>query len=239
VDESWTLIELVNRAAAHIAALPAPTNGQIRAVPDERTIRYYVTLGLLDRPAAMRGRTALYNRRHLAQVVAIKRLQTAGRSLAEIQAMWPTLDDATLARMTGVVLAGHPRSAARPPARTEFWKREPARDATEAVAPPVSPTDPNAPPPRPTPQPARPEPSPAREGGGAPRSAAAERVAEDAVEARPGSAEAGSDASSASTARPGSAEARSDAQPIDEESAPLLTELARRRRTSMLEDKEP
>lgn len=88
--ESLTLPALVDECAARIRALPAPTNGQVRAVPDERTIRYYATLGLLDRPVAMRGRTALYNARQVAQVVAIKRLQLMGRSLAEIQTLWPT-----------------------------------------------------------------------------------------------------------------------------------------------------
>src|SRR5262249_3405794 len=60
-------------------------SGRVRDVPDRRTIRYYTTLGLLDRPAEMRGRTALYGRRHLLQLVAIKRLQARGLSLAEIQ----------------------------------------------------------------------------------------------------------------------------------------------------------
>jgi DNA-binding transcriptional MerR regulator len=130
--DSWTLPELVAEAASWIATLPAPKNGQVRAVPDERTVRYYAALGLLDRPAAMRGRTALYGTRHLAQVIAIKRLQGAGHSLADIQAMWPTLDDVTLGRLTGVTL----------PARTaprEFWKREPAATAEPKAltAPPV------------------------------------------------------------------------------------------------------
>lgn len=130
VDDQWTLSELVGEVATRIAALPAPSNGQVRAVPDERTVRYYGTIGLLDRPLAMRGRTALYGRRHLAQVVAIKRLQTMGRSLAEIQALWPTLDDPTLSRMAGIQL-----SAARP-GRREFWKSEPAADATDATPSP-------------------------------------------------------------------------------------------------------
>ena len=121
MDEQWTLSELVGEVAARIAALPAPSNGQVRAVPDERTVRYYGTIGLLDRPVAMRGRTALYGRRHLAEVVAIKRLQTMGRSLAEIQELWPTLDDLTLARMSGIQLR-----PGRPAGRAEFWKREPA-----------------------------------------------------------------------------------------------------------------
>ena len=129
MDEPCTLSGLVAEVGRRIAALPAPRNGQVRAIPDERTIRYYGTIGLLDRPAAMRGRTALYGRKHVAQVVAIKRLQTMGRSLSEIQQLWPTLDDPTLARMSGIELPPAPR----PPARTEFWKREPAADPVGGV----------------------------------------------------------------------------------------------------------
>ncbi len=120
MDEQWTLADLVAQVEQHLAALPAPKNGQVRAVPDDRTIRYYGTIGLLDRPLAMRGRTALYGKKHVAQVVAIKRLQNLGRSLAEIQASWPTLDDATLARMSGVALP----VAAPAPVRRDFWKHE-------------------------------------------------------------------------------------------------------------------
>ena len=121
----WTLAELVAQVGDRIAALPAPKNGQVRAVPDDRTVRYYGTIGLLDRPLAMRGRTALYGPRHLAQVVAIKRLQSAGKSLAEIQELWPTLDDATLSRMSGVSV---PRAASR----YGFWKQELAPTSTTA-----------------------------------------------------------------------------------------------------------
>jgi DNA-binding transcriptional MerR regulator len=119
VDVQWTLTELVAEAATSIATLPAPKNGQVRAVPDERTVRYYGTIGLLDRPVAMRGRTALYSRKHLAQVVAIKRLQSAGKSLAEIQTLWSSLDDHTLARMSGIDLGGKTKAS-----RRDFWKRE-------------------------------------------------------------------------------------------------------------------
>lgn len=136
MDEPWTLSGLVAEVGRRIAALPAPRNGQVRAIPDERTVRYYGTIGLIDRPAAMRGRTALYSKKHVAQVVAIKRLQAMGRSLSEIQRLWPTLDDPTLARMSGVELP----PAAVPPARTGFWKREPAVvTAPAAPAPDAAP----------------------------------------------------------------------------------------------------
>lgn len=131
VDDLWTMPELVSEVATRIAALPAPRNGQVRAIPDDRTVRYYVTLGLLDRPSAMRGRTALYGRKHVAQVVAIKRLQTMGRSLSEIHGLWPTLDDQTLSRMSGIELP----AAAKPAARAGFWKREPVQ---RGVTPPAA-----------------------------------------------------------------------------------------------------
>ena len=60
-------------------------SARVRAVPDVRTIRYYTTLGLIDRPAEMQGRTAMYGLRHVEQLVAIKRLQAQGLTLSDIQ----------------------------------------------------------------------------------------------------------------------------------------------------------
>ncbi|MCB9559264.1 MAG: MerR family transcriptional regulator [Kofleriaceae bacterium] len=125
----WTLRELAAEVADQLARnYQAADNGQVRPIPDQRSIRYYTTLGLIDRPAAMRGRTALYGHRHLAQLVAIKRLQAAGRSLADIQALLATLDDATLSRISGVVL---PRAARPRTQRADFWR---AAEAAPAAA---------------------------------------------------------------------------------------------------------
>src|ERR671930_1522315 len=94
---TWTLAELTDRVAAALAVgYRGQRSGRVRDVPDQRAIRWYTTLGLVDRPAAMRGRTALYGRRHLLQLVAIKRLQSAGRSLAEVQVELAGATDRTL-----------------------------------------------------------------------------------------------------------------------------------------------
>ena len=83
---AWTIGQLATLVAEALAAdVPGQANGRVREVPDVRTLRWYTSIGLLDRPAAMRGRTALYGRRHLLQVVAVKRLAGEGWSLAEIQ----------------------------------------------------------------------------------------------------------------------------------------------------------
>src|SRR5689334_5525485 len=87
MSETWRIEEL--QAVAELAlaaALPAADHsGRVRAVPDARTIRYYTTVGLLDRAAEMRGRTAYYGRRHVLQLVAIKQLQAAGLTLEQVQ----------------------------------------------------------------------------------------------------------------------------------------------------------
>ena len=115
-------------ASALAKGYDGPPNGRVRDVPDRRTIRYYTTLGLIDRPAEMRGRTAIYGRRHLLQLVAIKKLQARGRSLTEIQQALAGLTDRALARIAemdvqdgGIHGRPDPRRATR-----EFWRQEPS-----------------------------------------------------------------------------------------------------------------
>ena len=99
-DGPWTIDQLSAEVAdALVIDYPGPPSGRVREVPDRRTIRWYTTIGLLDRPAAMRGRTALYGRRHLLQLVAIKRLQANGYSLAAVQEELYGATDTTLTRI--------------------------------------------------------------------------------------------------------------------------------------------
>src|SRR5437868_8074220 len=102
-DPLWTLDELSARLCLALAvAAPGAPNGRVRELPDRRTIRYYTTLGLIDRPAVLRGRTALYGRRHLLQLVAIKRLQARGVALAELQQQLLGVTDAHLTRLAQI-----------------------------------------------------------------------------------------------------------------------------------------
>lgn len=98
MKSNWRIAEL--QAAVEFALEAAGYAGQesarIRSVPDTRAIRYYTTLGILDRPAEMKGRTAYYGRRHLLQLVAIKRLQSEGLKLGEIQQKLTGLTDRKL-----------------------------------------------------------------------------------------------------------------------------------------------
>lgn len=157
-EAQWTIDELAQLVGEALGAdYPGQTNGRVREVPDRRTIRWYTTIGLLDRPAAMRGRTALYGRRHLLQLVAVKRLQADGRTIAEVQeallgAADGKLDE--LARLPELPVAPStaPRlaSPAAPPAapRPAPPVAPPAAPPAAApVAPPPA-APPTAPPPR-------------------------------------------------------------------------------------------
>src|SRR5579872_4529428 len=102
-ESLWTLDELCSQVALALAVdYTGANNGRVRDVPDRRTIRYYTTLGLIDRPAAMRGRTALYGRRHLLQLSAIKRLQARGLALADVQARLLGLTPAALEELAAL-----------------------------------------------------------------------------------------------------------------------------------------
>jgi DNA-binding transcriptional MerR regulator len=130
-----TLDELCAQVALALAVdYDGSPNNRIRDVPDRRAIRYYTTLGLIDRPARMRGRTALYGRRHLLQLVAIKRLQANGLELREVQQRLLGLSNSkleTLARVPEL-----PEAAASPepepsPVRPDFWKTVPEPQTPE------------------------------------------------------------------------------------------------------------
>ena len=69
-----------------------------------RTIRYYIQLGLVDRPEGER-RTATYNQQHLQQLLSIKQWSDAGLSLERIRLLM-TNPQQVLAHIPEPVLPG-------------------------------------------------------------------------------------------------------------------------------------
>jgi DNA-binding transcriptional MerR regulator len=158
MDEArWTLDELAERVDAALAVdYPGQPSGRVRDVPDRRAIRWYTTIGLIDRPAAHRGRTAFYGPRHLLQLVAVKRLQARGLPLVAIQQELAGATDTQLARVArlpatapaarvadGAGPSAGPPAPPRVPARTlapagarraGFWRAPPAAALTAARA---------------------------------------------------------------------------------------------------------
>lgn len=86
---TYSIDELSERVA-HLLQDRGLKNSQqdnrVSAAPDRRTIRYYTSLGLLDRPK-IKGRQARYSERHVLQILAIKALQSVSLPLSEIQSL--------------------------------------------------------------------------------------------------------------------------------------------------------
>ncbi|MET9343534.1 MerR family transcriptional regulator [Nonomuraea sp. NPDC003804] len=151
MSETWTISELAERAAEHLRASGQQVNGRVREVPSERLIRWYATIGLLDPPLTRRGRVALYGRRHLLQLVAIKRMQADGSSIAEIQVALAGATDTMLARAAHLT----PPTESSPPHPPPV-PAEPSTQERTVVPPPVPAAPAQAAPAAPGPTPPQP-----------------------------------------------------------------------------------
>jgi DNA-binding transcriptional MerR regulator len=120
--QSMTLEDLSAKVQAVLeekGLLAAQGDGRVSAAPDGRTVRYYTTLGLLDRPAIV-SRQARYGRRHVLQLAAIKAMQAAGLPLAEIQTRLYARTDAELEALVASAAGSRTRQAIRVP--TVAWR---------------------------------------------------------------------------------------------------------------------
>ncbi|HYT83170.1 MAG TPA: MerR family transcriptional regulator [Gemmatimonadales bacterium] len=80
----WNLRDLAGLVGAILDASGiTPINAAARAQPSERTIRFYVTQGLVSPPEG-RGTAATYSYRHFLQLLWIKLRQMEGGTLAAI-----------------------------------------------------------------------------------------------------------------------------------------------------------
>ena len=110
------LEELSDRVARELGErglLGAAADGRVSDAPDARTVRYYTTLGLLDRPR-IEGRQARYAERHLLQLLAIKALQAFDLPLAEIQQRLYGRSDAELKALVESLAAEARTTSAAP-----------------------------------------------------------------------------------------------------------------------------
>jgi len=84
--EDLSMDDLVHLAAEVVPRVVAGQRGhKVTEVPDARTIRYYITEGLVGRPGGSGGSAAVYGYRHLLQIVAIKALQSEFVPIREIK----------------------------------------------------------------------------------------------------------------------------------------------------------
>lgn len=114
-----TLCQDASRLLQKHGLLDAQPDGRVTDAPDARTVRYYTTLGLVDRPRIV-DREARYGWKQVLQVLAIKALQHTGRPLAQIQGLLYGRTEAELESiLRGVTERPQPR---RPAVKAVTWK---------------------------------------------------------------------------------------------------------------------
>jgi len=127
--------------AAHVTALVdaaglRPTNASARAAPSARSVRFYVSSGLLDRPEGT-GTSATYNYRHLLQLLAIKIRQREGHTLELIRQEMREVTGDALERRVASWLAPALLNAGVPDPRIDTevqpwsWRRVAVADGVE------------------------------------------------------------------------------------------------------------
>ncbi len=100
----WGLRDLAALAAGILdASGVVPVNAAARALPSERTIRFYVARGLVNPPDG-RGTAAVYSYRHLLHVLAIKLRQMEGATLDVLTREFAELSGDMIERRVAAVL---------------------------------------------------------------------------------------------------------------------------------------
>ncbi|MFT4624416.1 MAG: DNA-binding transcriptional MerR regulator [Myxococcota bacterium] len=98
-----------------------PVDARVARVPDRRTLRWYQSIGVMDKPLRYDGRKAIYGRRHALQAAAAKLLQATGYTLTQVQAALRGATDAQLeAALADAGGAAAPPSPAPPPAAARW-----------------------------------------------------------------------------------------------------------------------
>ena len=140
--------ELVETAEGLVDTMvPKQTRYKVTERPDARTIRYYVTQGLLPKPVGYEGGRARYSGSHLLRLVWIKKLQAEHHTLARIAKLLEGATDQSALRALEaaptVATASRPARSAMPRAEgftvtpeilADPHKREELAESLEALA---------------------------------------------------------------------------------------------------------
>ena len=118
----WSLEELSQHSQRELEKRKIPNpGGRVSQVLSARTIRYYTSLGLVDRPSSYDGGVAKYGPRHLLQLLAIKILQAEYLPLPEIQKQLFGRNEDELREVVNSASRVEEPAESRPQARNETW----------------------------------------------------------------------------------------------------------------------
>ena len=98
--QGMTIDDLVDEADRLLPVVAdRQTRYKVTDRPDVRTIRYYVTRGLLPRASGYEGGRARYGGAHLIRLLLIKKLQTEHHTLTRISSTLEDADDGAVLRL--------------------------------------------------------------------------------------------------------------------------------------------
>ena len=95
--------ELAEEAAGILAEIgPVQERGTVTVVPDERTIRYYLSEGLLAPAEDKQGTASVFGYLHLLQLLVVKKLQAEHLPIRKIRELVAGRTERELERLLGV-----------------------------------------------------------------------------------------------------------------------------------------
>ena len=95
--------ELAEQVAKILAeAGPSQERGTVSEVPDERTIRYYLSEGLLSPAEEKQGTASVFGYQHLLQLLVIKKLQAEHLPIRKIRELVQGRSEKELERLLGL-----------------------------------------------------------------------------------------------------------------------------------------
>jgi len=141
--------ELADVAAQVLAESgPVQQRGTVSEVPDERTVRYYLTEGLLSPAEEKQGTASVFGYLHLLQLLAVKNLQAQHLPIRKIRELVEGRGERELERLLGVTARAADKNAAlsyleslltQPPAAAPSPQSVAAQRSTQfAAAPPTA-----------------------------------------------------------------------------------------------------
>jgi DNA-binding transcriptional MerR regulator len=94
--------ELASEAAKILSESgPAQARGTVSELPDERTIRYYLTEGLLSPAEDKQGTASVFTYRHLLELLVVKKLQSEHLPIRKIRGLVNGRTERELERLLG------------------------------------------------------------------------------------------------------------------------------------------
>jgi DNA-binding transcriptional MerR regulator len=97
------VVELANRAAGILAEIGTTQDrGTVSAMPDERTLRYYLAEGLISPAEEKQGTASVFGYPHLLQLLVVKKLQSEHLPIRKIKELVHGRTERELERLLGL-----------------------------------------------------------------------------------------------------------------------------------------